>query len=84
MGDPLKFRVIGAGCRKGNVVARVLDKVTAGTVEGFLRETVSTKCSLLSTDTALLYRHFSDEFKHGMVDHSKAPVRCRRASHQHH
>lgn len=70
-GDPLKFDVIGAVQRGGNVVCRVLDKVNSATVEGFVREAVSNKCSLLSTDTALLYRHFSDEFPHGMVDHSR-------------
>jgi transposase-like protein len=38
--DPLKFCVIGAIERGGNVVARVLDKVNAGTMTGFVHEVV--------------------------------------------
>ena len=70
-GDPLKFTVIGAVERKGSVVARVLDKVNAGTMQGFVREVVGTDVSLLATDSATSYRHMSEEFPHGMVDHSK-------------
>jgi transposase-like protein len=69
--DPLKFTVIGAVERGGNVVARVLSKVNTATMQSFVREAVSDKCSLLSTDTAVAYRHLSDEFPHGRVNHTR-------------
>lgn len=69
--DPLKFTVIGAIERKGNVVVRVLDKVNTATMQGFIREVVGTDVSLLATDSATAYRHMHDHFPHGMVDHSK-------------
>ncbi len=69
--DPLKFSVIGAIERGGNVVARVLDVVNTATMQGFVQQVVSDDVSLLSTDTAVGYRHLSDDFPHGMVDHSK-------------
>src|SRR3984885_5794638 len=69
--DPLKYAVIGAVSRQGNVVARVLDKVNTSTMQSFVREVVSTDVSLLSTDSAPAYTHMSDHFPHGAVDHSK-------------
>jgi transposase-like protein len=69
--DPLKYTVIGAVERKGNVVARVLDTVNFSTMQGFVRECVSTNVSLLNTDEALAYRHLGDEYQHGMVEHSR-------------
>ena len=69
--DPLKFAVIGAVERKGNVVARVLDKVNARTMQHFIHEVVSTDVSLLNTDDAVAYHHLSDHYTHGAVDHSK-------------
>jgi transposase-like protein len=69
--DPNKFAVIGAVERKGNVVARVLDVVNAATMQGFVREVVSTDVEVLSTDSAMGYHHLSDEYNHGMVDHSR-------------
>jgi transposase-like protein len=68
-GDPLKFAVIGAIERKGNVVCRVLDRVNAGTMQNFVREVVRTDVSLLSTDSAHGYLGLGDEYPHGMVDH---------------
>src|ERR1700678_2695865 len=46
--DRLKMPVIGAIKRKGNVVARVVLGTDQTTVEEFVRETVSNKCSLLA------------------------------------
>jgi ribosomal protein L37AE/L43A len=69
--DTLKFTVIGAVEQGGNVVARVLSKVNHATMQSFVREAVSNKCSLLSTDKAVAYHHLSEEFPHGMVDHSR-------------
>lgn len=68
--DPLKFAVIGAVERGGNVVARVLGKVNAATMQGFIREVVSTDVSLLSTDEHLAHQHLKAEYPHGRVNHS--------------
>jgi hypothetical protein len=71
IGDPNKFAVIGAVERKGNVVARVLDKVNTATMQSFVREIVSTDVSLLNTDEAVGYRHLGETYRHGSVDHSR-------------
>src|SRR5271155_5663160 len=70
-GDPLKFAVIGAIERKGNVVVRVLDKVNTATMQNFVHEVVGIDVSLLATDSAVGYRTLGDHFTHGAVDHSK-------------
>jgi len=69
--DKLKFAVIGAIERKGNVVARVLDRVNTATMQSFVHEVVSTDVSLLSTDSAMGYRHLKEDYNHGVVDHRK-------------
>src|SRR5690348_14669689 len=69
--DPLKFAVIGAVERKGNVVARVLDKVNLVTMQGFVREVAATDVELLVTDEARGYRSLGETFNHGTVDHGK-------------
>ncbi len=46
-----KTPIIGAVERKGNVVARVLKRVTSKTMLDFVNETVSNKVSLLATET---------------------------------
>lgn len=70
-GDPNKFNVIGAIERGGNVVARVLDRVTSATAQSFVREVVGTDVSLLNTDEALVYRDLKHEYNHGTVDHGR-------------
>lgn len=69
--DPPKFSVIGAAERGGNVVARVLSKLNTDTMQSFVRQSVSDEVSLLSTETTVAYRHMSDEFPHGMVNHKR-------------
>jgi transposase-like protein len=49
-GDTGKSAIVGAVKRKGNVVARVVENTNRLTLEKFVRETVSTKVSLLCTD----------------------------------
>jgi transposase-like protein len=66
-----KSIIVGAVKRKGNVVARVIDKADAETLCRFVRETVSTKCSLVSTDEARGYRYLDKSFPHGVVRHSQ-------------
>jgi transposase-like protein len=62
--------VAGAVQRKGNVVARVIHDVRAATLEAFVRESVSTKVSLLCTDKWLGYKRLGKEFPHHTVDHA--------------
>jgi hypothetical protein len=62
--------VAGAVSRKGNVVARVVADVRAATLETFVRESVSTKVSLLCTDKWVGYKHLDREFPHQTVDHA--------------
>jgi transposase-like protein len=65
-----KTAVIGAVQRKGNVVARVIASTDTLTLHSFVREAVSTKVSLISTDEHSGYRHLGREYAHGVVRHS--------------
>ncbi len=65
-----KTIIAGAVKRKGNVVARVIDRVSADILLNFVQETVSHKVSLLCTDQGSWYRKLDDEYPHGTVDHS--------------
>ncbi|HEY5239528.1 MAG TPA: IS1595 family transposase [Rhizomicrobium sp.] len=71
-----KAIVAGAVERKGNVVARVIADVRAATLETFVRESVSTKVSLLCTDKWVGYKHLDREFPHGVVDHARGQYVC--------
>jgi transposase-like protein len=64
-----KEAVIGAVERNGSVVARVLEGIDSETLQAFVRETVSTKVSLLATDE---YRGYwgLKEYPHAYVRHS--------------
>jgi ISXO2 transposase-like protein/transposase-like zinc ribbon protein len=65
-----KTPIIGAISRKGNVVTRVLERVTKAAAEAFIRETVSDKVSLLATDQNRAYDDLAKYgYKHGVVDH---------------
>jgi ISXO2-like transposase domain/Transposase zinc-ribbon domain len=55
-----KHPIIGAVQRKGNVVARVLDRLTKAHAEAFVREAVSNKVSLLATDESFVYDGLKD------------------------
>jgi transposase-like protein len=65
-----KSAVVGAVSRKGNVVARVIQNVRGSTLTEFVRETVSTKVSLLCTDQWGGYNKLNAEYPHKSVDHS--------------
>jgi transposase-like protein len=65
-----KFVIAGAISRKGNVVARVINDVRAATLECFVRESVSTKVSLLCTDQWVGYKHLNRDYPHQTVDHA--------------
>ena len=64
-----KTPVIGAVSRKGNVIARVLSRVTKETAESFDREMVSDRVSLLATDESRVYGGLTD-YPHETADHT--------------
>lgn len=66
-----KIAVIGAVERKGNVVARVVERLDGDSIYGFVRESVSDRVSLLCTDAWKAHRNLGREFPHAMIDHRK-------------
>jgi len=66
-----KSIVIGAVQRKGNVVARVINRADWTTLEQFVHSVVSDKVSLIATDEHHAYKALSDHFTHGTVTHSR-------------
>jgi hypothetical protein len=65
-----KTPIIGAVSRKGNVVTRVLERVTKAAAEAFVLETVSHKVSLIATDQSRVYDGLGTYgYPHGTVDH---------------
>jgi len=72
-GDTGKTTVVGAVKRKGNVVARVVERTDRLTLEVFVRETVSSRVSLLCTDVYPDYLRLKHRFPHQSVDHTIGP-----------
>ena len=66
-----KTPVIGAVQRKGNVITRVLDSVTAKAAGEFVREVVSNKVSLLATDDWSGYDKLNKDYPRESVDHHR-------------
>jgi transposase-like protein len=66
-----KAIVVGAVRRKGNVIARVIENTSAEVLNAFVRETVSTKVSLISTDEWRPYRKLASDYPHGVVNHGR-------------
>ena len=67
-----KTPIIGAVSRKGNVIARVLKRVTIDNAEWFVREMISDKVSLIATDESRVYLGLKkDGYPHQSVDHRK-------------
>ena len=71
-----KAVIVGAVRRKGNIVARVIDDVSSATLTAFVRESVSTKVSLLCTDAWRGYRKLDGEFPHETIDHAAGQYVC--------
>jgi hypothetical protein len=65
-----KTPIIGAVERKGNVIARVLKRVTSQTMLDFVNEAISNKVSLLATDDAVVYGDYLRNRNHATVNHS--------------
>jgi transposase-like protein len=66
-----KVGVIGAISRKGNVVAQMVENMTAETMSRFVEKTVSDKVSLVATDEASGYRDLKHFYPHKSVVHSQ-------------
>jgi transposase-like protein/IS1 family transposase len=66
-----KTAVIGAVQRKGNVVARVIGRVSGEACQAFVREMVSNKVSLLATDESHVYDALVPEYNRQTVDHHR-------------
>lgn len=64
-----KFYVAGAVQRKGKVIARVVERLDNETLQRFVREVVSNKCSLLSADEWHAYKGLKGEYPMGYVNH---------------
>src|SRR6266704_312552 len=62
-----KTVVVGAVQRKGNVIARVIENTSTETLNAFVRETVSTRVSLISTDEWKAYRKLGLVYPHSIV-----------------
>jgi transposase-like protein len=65
-----KTPIVGAVERKGNVVARVIDTVSAEVLTKFVMEAVSEKVSLLCTDEWTGYRHVKKLYPHQVIKHT--------------
>lgn len=65
-----KTPVVGAISRKGNVVARVIDTVSADVLTAFVMGAVSEKVSLLVTDEWTGYRHIKKLYPHKVIKHT--------------
>jgi transposase-like protein len=66
-----KVGVIGAIARKGKVVAKVVDKMDAQTMDRFVQRTVSPHVSLITTDDSKAYGSMPIWYPHESVNHSK-------------
>jgi transposase-like protein len=66
-----KTPIIGAVERQGNVVARVLKRVTSQDMLDFVNAAISDKVSLLATDSWVGYSDYLSRFPHEKIDHSK-------------
>lgn len=66
-----KTPVVGAVSRKGNVVARVIERVSEQELLRFINDSVSEKVSLLVTDQYVGYGNVGKKFPHGVINHAK-------------
>jgi hypothetical protein len=64
-----KTAVIGAISRKGNIICKVIEDTSTETLSRFVRQAVSDKVDLDSTDEGAGYQKLDQAFPHGTVDH---------------
>ena len=66
-----KTPVIGAIARKGNVICQMIENTDTATLDGFVRNTVDSKVSLVATDEHSGYRLLDKDYNHQSVKHGK-------------
>lgn len=66
-----KAVVAGAVTRKGNVVARMIARVSEHDLARFLNEAVSDKVDILVTDQNVSYSNVGKKFPHSVINHAK-------------
>lgn len=65
-----KTTVIGAVSRKGNVVARMIDRVDNLTVDRFVHRAIDERVSTLVTDEAPYFKHMRSYYPHEVICHA--------------
>jgi len=70
-GSSGKVVVIGAIARKGMIVAKVIENTDTATLDGFVRQTVSTQARLVATDEHSGYRLLGRDMNHHVVNHTR-------------
>ena len=70
-GSAGKVAVIGAIARKGMIVAKVIENTDTATLDGFVRQTVSTQARLVATDEHSGYRLLGADMNHRVINHTK-------------
>lgn len=68
----LKTPVVGIVERKGNVVLKVIEKLTSRNLLAMLKDNVDTKNAIVVTDEFKSYKAFDKEVEHLVIDHKKA------------
>jgi transposase-like protein len=71
VGSAGKVAVIGAIARKGMIVAKVIENTDTATLDGFVRQTVSTQARLVATDEHSGYRLLGVDMNHRVINHTK-------------
>lgn len=66
-----KTPIAGAISRKGNVVARVIERVSEHHLTQFINDSVSDKVSLIVTDQYVGYNSVGKTYPHGVINHAK-------------
>lgn len=70
-GETDKFTVAGALERKGNVVARAIEKADSGTLDSFVSQAFEEKVSPIATDEGGQYAQLSKIAPHRFVTHGR-------------
>lgn len=70
--------VIGAVSRKGDVVARVIQRTNTETLQGFVHTFVAKDAASVSTDEHAGYRFLKEAYNHGIVRHAAKEYRSGR------
>jgi predicted metal-dependent hydrolase len=66
-----KVPIVGIVERNGNVVLKVIEKLTSKNLMAMLKENVRTESTILITDNYKGYKKFDQIIEHLVIDHSK-------------